>query len=368
MQVNLAADHGISENAYATVSPTATRSSSSRIMLVKKTFTGIRRALTIQSRFYHPIGIVGAPFARGQRKDGVEKGPDYIRRARLVAKLGAQGHQVKDYGDLKFEDVPNDEPLGRVKMPKTVGSANKQLADAVKTVKKNGQTCVVLGGDHSLAIGSIYGHAAARPDLCVVWVDAHADINTPLTSPTGNFHGQPVSYLLRELHSKIPVIPGFSWIKPCLSAQDIVYIGLRDLDPGEHYIIKHLGIKAFSMTEVDRLGIGRVMEEACDHLLSKGKRPIHLSYDIDAIDPSVSPATGTPVKGGLTYRESVYVAEEICRTGLLSALDVVEVNPDRGKTEEEVSSTVSAAVDVVLSCFGQLREGFHPSNYQLPEP
>ncbi|MBN3297062.1 ARGI protein, partial [Amia calva] len=279
-----------------------------------------------------------------------------------------QGCQVKDYGDLKLDDIPNDEPYKRVKMPKTVGCANERLAHAVRTVKKDGHTCVMLGGDHSLGIGSILGHAAANQDLCVVWVDAHADINTPLTSPTGNIHGQSVSYLLRDLHSKMPVLPGFSWVKPCISAQDIVYIGLRDLDPEEHYLVKHLGIKAFSMTEVDRLGIGRVMEETCDHLLSKGGRPIHLSYDIDAMDPSVSPATGTPAKGGLTYREGIYIAEEICRTGLLSALDLVEVNPSLGKTEEEVRSTVHAALDVILSCFGQTREGSHPSAFQLPEP
>ncbi|XP_041105876.1 arginase-1 isoform X2 [Polyodon spathula] len=284
-------------------------------------------------RCHHSIGIIGAPFSRGQLKDGVEKGPDYIRTAGLTEKLQAQGCQVKDYGNLKLDDAPNDEPFGKVRMPKTVGLANEHLADAVHTVKKEGRACVVLGGDHSLAIGSILGHARSQRDLCLVWVDAHADINTPLTSPTGNLHGQPVSYLLKELQSKIPVMPGFSWIKPCLTAKDIVYIGLRDLDPEEQV-----------------------------------KRPIHLSYDIDALDPLVAPATGTPVIGGLTYREGIYVAEEICKTGLLSAVDLVEVNPSRGKTEEEVRSTVNAAVSVVLSCFGQPREGSHPINYQLPEP
>lgn len=219
-----------------------------------------------------------------------------------------------------------------------------------------------------MAIGSIHGHAQAQKDLSVVWVDAHADINTPLTSPTGNIHGQPMSYLIHELHSKIPVMPSFSWLKPCVSAKDIVYIGLRDVDPEEHYILKHLGIKVFSMTEVDRLGIARVMEETCDYIFSKVRKPIHLSYDIDALDPSISPATGTPVVGGLTYREGVYITEQICQTGLLSAVDMVEVNPKRGKTEEEVRSTVNAAVDLVLGCFGRLREGNHPADYRMPEP
>ncbi|XP_071369966.1 arginase-1 [Centroberyx affinis] len=227
----------------------------------------------------------------------------------------------------------------------------------------------MLGGDHSLAIGSVLGHAAAvQQQLSLVWVDAHADINTPLSSPTGNLHGQPVSYLLHELQAKIPVLPNFSWVKPCIAAKDLVYIGLRDVDPEEHYILKFLGIKVFSMTEVDRLGIARVMEETCDYLSDKVKKPIHLSYDVDAIDPSVTPATGTPVVGGLSYREGVYITETLCQTGLLSAVDMVEVNPLRGRTEQEVQSTVGTAVDLLLGCFGRGREGSHSPDYRLPEP
>ncbi|XP_017566022.2 arginase-1 [Pygocentrus nattereri] len=314
------------------------------------------------------VGLIGAPFSKGQARDGVQLGPDLIRTAGLVHRLREQGCEVKDYGNLTFEDVSNDEPIGNTKSPRAVGRANQQLANAVQRVKSDGHTCVMLGGDHSLAIGSIHGHAACGSELSVVWVDAHADINTPLTTPTGNIHGQPMSYLIHELHTKIPVLPDFSWIKPCIAAKDIVYIGLRDVDPGEHYILKHLGIKTFSMTEVDRLGIAKVMEQTCDHIFSKVKKPIHLSYDIDALDPSVTPATGTPVVGGLTYREGVYITEHICQTGLLSAVDIVEVNPKQGRTEEEVRSTVNAAVDLVLSCFGRVREGSHQNDYKMPEP
>ncbi|XP_062859269.1 arginase-1 [Trichomycterus rosablanca] len=319
-------------------------------------------------RKLHSVGIIGAPFSKGQPREGVHLGPDVIRGAGLVQKLQAQGCAVKDYGNLTFEDVPGDEPIGRNKRVRAVGLANKQLADAVQRVKNDGHTCVMLGGDHSLAIGSISGHAACRPELSVVWVDAHADINTPLTSPTGNIHGQPMSYLLHQLHTKIPVMPNFSWIKPRIAAEDLVYIGLRDVDPEEHFILKHLGIKTFSMTEVDRLGIAKVMEQTCDHIFSKVKKPIHLSYDIDALDPSVAPATGTPVVGGLSYREGIYITEYICQTGLLSAVDMVEVNPKRGQDEAEVGSTASAAVDLILSCFGRVREGSHPADYKIPEP
>ncbi|CAL8284239.1 unnamed protein product [Merluccius merluccius] len=318
---------------------------------------------------HHSVGIIGAPFSKGQPRGGVEDGPDRIRSAGLVGRLQAQGCGVKDYGNLRFDDVADDAPAGRVMRPRAVGSASRTLAHAVFTAKTDGHTPVMLGGDHSLAIGSIHGHAAAAGGaLSVVWVDAHADINTPLTTPTGNVHGQAMSYLVRELHSKIPAIPHFSWIKPCVSAKDIVYIGLRDVDPEEHFILKHLGIKVFSMTEVDGLGIARVMEETCDYLFSDAKKPIHLSYDIDAIDPLLAPATGTPVVGGLTYREGIYITEQICQTGLLSAVDLVEVNPKQGTTEAQVLSTVQTAVDVLLGCFGRRRGGNHPAGYRLPEP
>ncbi|XP_035514381.1 arginase-1 [Morone saxatilis] len=328
--------------------------------------------LTVSRHLHHhhhqSVGIIGAPFSKGQPRGGVERGPDLIRSAGLLQRLEEQGCAVKDYGNLTFEEVVDDEPVGRVKRARAVGSANQRLSEAVRDVKKDGHTSVMLGGDHSLAIGSIHGHSAAVGELSVVWVDAHADINTPLTSTTGNIHGQPMSYLLHELHSKIPVLPNFSWIKPCVSAKDLVYIGLRDVDPGEHYILKLLGVKVFSMREVDQLGVSKVMEQTCDYLSAKVKKPIHLSYDIDAIDPSVTPATGTPVVGGLTYREGVYITEHLCQTGLLSGVDLVEVNPLRGQTEEDVQSTVSTAVDLLLGCFGRLREGNHPPDYPLPEP
>uniref|UniRef100_A0A8I3W7Y5 Arginase n=1 Tax=Callithrix jacchus TaxID=9483 RepID=A0A8I3W7Y5_CALJA len=220
----------------------------------------------------------------GWPRGGVEEGPTALRKAGLLEKLKEQECDVKDYGDLPFADIPNDSPFQIVKNPRSVGKANEQLAGKVEEVKKNGRVSLVLGGDHSLAIGSISGHARVHPDLGVIWVDAHTDINTPLTTTTGNLHGQPVSFILKELKGKIPDVPGFSWVTPCISAKDIVYIGLRDVDPGEHYILKTLGIKYFSMTEVDRLGIGKVMEETLSYLLGRKKRP----------QPASPPSTKSP--------------------------------------------------------------------------
>ncbi|XP_026881968.2 arginase-1 [Electrophorus electricus] len=344
------------------------RTGVTRVLLVMKGSGALHGAFKIFRRNHHSVGIIGAPFSKGQSRDGVQLGPDLIRAAGLVEKLKGQGCTVKDYGNLTFEEVAKDETTGRAKRPRAVGQANKQLSEAVRKIKNEGHACVMLGGDHSLAIGSIHGHAACGTQLSVVWVDAHADINTPLTTPTGNIHGQPMSYLIHELRSKIPVMPNFSWLKPCIAAEDVVYIGLRDVDPEEHYILKYLGIKTFSMTEVDYLGIAKVMEQTCDHIFSKVKKPIHLSYDIDALDPSLAPATGTPVVGGLTYREGIYITEHICQTGLLSAVDMVEVNPKRGGTDNGVRSTVDAAVDLLLGCFGRVREGSHSADYKIPDP
>uniref|UniRef100_A0A8C0IXG3 arginase n=1 Tax=Chelonoidis abingdonii TaxID=106734 RepID=A0A8C0IXG3_CHEAB len=249
--------------------------------------------------------------------------------ATIRSNAEAERCDVKDR-ELKFDIIPNDHPYHNAKNPRTVGRANEKLASAVEEVKKDGRTCLVVGGDHSLAIGSISGHAKTEP---VIWFDAHADINTPLTSLSGNMHGQPVAFLLKEL--KVSGVPGFEWLKPCLSAEDIVYIGLRDVDDAEHSL----------------------MEDTFK------KKPIHLSFDVDGLDPPLTPATGTPVPGGVTLREGIYVAEQLYKTGLLSAVDTVEINPRLGKTQEEVDSTVNTAVSIILSGFGKAREGSHSCSY-----
>ncbi|XP_037551024.1 arginase-2, mitochondrial [Nematolebias whitei] len=312
------------------------------------------------------VAVLGAPFSRGQKRRGVELGPKVIRDAGLIERLSTLDYSVHDFGDLSFHHLEHDEPYMDVKFPRNVGAANKVLFSAASRAVGAGHTLVMLGGDHSLAIGSVSGHAQQSPDLCLIWVDAHADINTPMTSPSGNLHGQPVAFMLKELQGKIPAIPGFAWSKPFLSSRDLVYVGLRDVDPGEHHLLKSLGIQYFSMRDIDRLGITRVMEVTLDHLLSRKQRPIHLSFDIDAFDPSLAPATGTAVNGGLTYREGIYLTEEIHNTGLLSAIDLVEVNPVLGASQEAVEATASLAVDVIASSLGQTREGAHASIDSMP--
>ncbi|KAM6969226.1 arginase-2, mitochondrial [Tautogolabrus adspersus] len=321
---------------------------------------------TCQQSRAQSVAVLGAPFSRGQKRRGVEHGPKAIRDAGLMERLAGLDYTVHDFGDLNFHYPENDESYNNIQSPRTVGSANKKLSGAVSRAVGAGHTLVMLGGDHSLAIGSVGGHAEQCPDLCLIWVDAHPDVNTPMTSPSGNLHGQSVAFMLKELQDKIPDLPGFSWTKPFLTARDLVYIGLRDVDPGEHHILKNLGIQNFTMRDIDRLGIQRVMEVTLDHLLSRKQRPIHLSFDIDSFDPSLAPATGTPVNGGLTYREGIYITEEIHNTGLLSVIDLVEVNPLLGANPEAVEATASLAVDVIASSLGQDREGAHSSIDVIP--
>ncbi|XP_028853041.1 arginase-2, mitochondrial [Denticeps clupeoides] len=316
----------------------------------------------------HSVAVLGAPFSKGQKRRGVEHGPKAIRDAGLVERLSQLDYHVHDFGDLSFQHLEMDGHFMHVPFPRTVGRASQLVSGAVSSAVGAGHISLMLGGDHSLAIGSVEGHAQQCPDLCLVWVDAHADINTPLTSPSGNLHGQSVAFMLKELQEKMPDVPGFSWMKPFLSATDLVYIGLRDVDPGEHIILKNLGIQYFSMRDIDRLGIHRVMEVTLDHLLARKQRPIHLSFDIDAFDPCLAPATGTPVNGGLTYREGIYITEEIHNTGLLSAMDLVEVNPILGTSREAVQATAGLAVDVIASSLGQTREGAHMAYREIPTP
>lgn len=206
--------------------------------------------------------------------------------------------------------------------------------------------------DHTIGAGSLAGLLQTHPDAGVIWVDAHADINTPTVSPSGNMHGMPIAFVVDQLtnHSKVP---GLEWMAngPFLPPKNLVYVGLRDVDSGERQIIRDLGIKAFSMMEVDRYGIGKVMEMALDHLCGKSLRPLHMSYDIDAVDPILAPSTGTAVRGGLTWREALFVAEAVAESKALVSLDMVEVNPSL-VPGSGADATVDMALLLISSALG----------------
>jgi arginase len=213
---------------------------------------------------------------------------------------------------------------------------------------------LTVGGDHSIACGSLFGVLKARPDTGVLWVDAHADLHTPRTSESGNMHGMPVGILMAE-DAERARIPGFAWTQggPRLRPDRIVYIGCRDLDAAERKIIRARNILCFTMFEVDKYGIGQVMERALKHL--GPSCPLHLSYDIDAVDPEHAPSTGTVVRGGFNFREAHYVAESIAETNRLCSMDLVEINPSLkpGGSSGSMDETIQLGLALALSALGQ---------------
>ncbi|KAG6833663.1 hypothetical protein H0H87_002859 [Tephrocybe sp. NHM501043] len=288
----------------------------------------------------------------GQPRAGVDRGPIHLVEAGLIDQISELGWKVKFDGHHQFEEVDaiNDPPIGILKNPRLVSRVNEAVAQVVGEHARNGELSITLGGDHSLeqAMGTVSGTLSAHPDACLIWIDAHADINTLESTESGNIHGMPVSFLLGIGGQ----VPEFSWVKPLLKADRLVYIGLRDIDTGEKRILRENNIKAFSMHEVDKYGIGKVVEMALDHVNSNRDRPIHLSFDVDALDPSVAPSTGTPVRGGLTFREGHYICEAISETGLLVALDLMEVNPSLADPAS-VRQTVQVGCSLVRSALGE---------------
>jgi arginase len=309
----------------------------------------------------YTVCVCGVGYRGGQPRPGVEEGPKVIREAGLMPALEGLGWNIEDLGNLEFKTyTPEEDPPASngVKNPRSVGGACEKVFQTVYKVGQQGQLALTIGGDHSLAIGTISGTLRAwRGNLGIIWVDAHGDINTPETSPSGNLHGMPVAFLMRLVSAAN--IPGFEWMDetnvPRLSSDQIVFIGLRDVDPGEKRLLRKLGIKVFSMMEVDKFGIGKVMDMAIEHIMKgedpRNPRAIHLSYDVDGIDPNEVPSTGTTVKGGLSYREGRHICERVAETGRLVGLDIVEVNPALG-TEADVKKTAEVAVDLAKSALG----------------
>ena len=288
------------------------------------------------------VSIIGAPMTYGQPFVGTDSSPALIRDHGLVRDLDKLGWRVDDTGDIDFVTICEQQQQYQsssssvqinAKNCQKIGSGTKALSNIVESKLKLGHFPLILGGDHSIAVGSLAGILRAKPDTGVIWVDAHADLNTPASSESGNMHGMPLAIMMKELVPDRRNIPGFEWLEegstgvPFLSPKSLVYVGLRDIDKAERQFIRQLGIKIFTMYDIDHLGIGRVMDLALDHLLKNNpNRPIHLSYDIDAVDPIHAPATGTAVRGGLTWREAHFVAEHVVKSGNLASAEIVEVN------------------------------------------
>ncbi|CAM9463112.1 unnamed protein product, partial [Choristocarpus tenellus] len=309
--------------------------------------------------------VIGAPGQYGQPLEGTDKGPQLIREAGLHRSLTALGWRVEETGDVDMTGpVGGADPEvagGFAHHSKAVGAGCQRLAAAVEAKATQGRFVLTLGGDHSIALGSVAGILRARPESRVLWVDAHADMNTPRSSPSGNMHGMPLAFLMGIADPS--TVPGLDWMVhggglgrvPLLQPERLAYVGLRDVDVHERDILRRLrkerGMFASTMQDVDRLGIGRVMELALESLCKDGSHPLHLSMDIDSVDPQVAPATGTVVRGGLNYREILYVAEASAETGVLGSMDLVEVNADLANATA-ASETVQLGLVAVASAMG----------------
>eukprot|EP00053_Salpingoeca_punica_P000775 m.30287 g.30287 ORF g.30287 m.30287 type:complete len:366 (+) comp10550_c0_seq1:114-1211(+) len=302
------------------------------------------------------VAVIGAPMTYGQPFAGADLGPKALRDKDLHSACAKLGWRVAEQGDLSFDPPKRDDPEfkgpGMCKLSHVVGSGNKKVYEKVRENAQKGRFVLTIGGDHSIGLGTVAGILSVRPNTGLIWIDAHADINTPLISPSGNMHGMPVAFLMGLVDAK--TVPGCEWLAnvPKLKPEQISYVGLRDIDFGERELLKKLKIQAFTMYHVDKYGIGKVMEMILDR---QNGRPLHASYDIDACDPVIAPSTGTRVRGGLSYREAHYVAESIAETGMLGSVDMVEVNPQLTESEtsnNENDETVDLGLALVADLLG----------------
>lgn len=254
--------------------------------MLKLLFNQVRLCSTVVSK---NIGVIGVPFSGGQGKVGVNDGPKFLRAAGLIDDLKSISHSlnIKDYGDIKYH-IPSENWVRSVEnMSKLehVAACNQELSKTVQNILKDGRVCFTLGGDHSIAIGSIDGSIKHHKEISLIWVDAHTDMNTNATSGSGNIHGMPLALLIKEFENYWPYIPYMDWQKPTLSIKNIAIIGARSVDFYEKKFIQKHGIKVFGMREIELLGIKEVMNMAMNFIDPFNNRPLHLSFDIDGLDP-----------------------------------------------------------------------------------
>ncbi len=279
----------------------------------------------------------------GQSHRGVDMGPSAIRYAGLSAALGRLGYEVHDKGNLAVPQRYNLETLDTASLYGAIHQGCELVYRTACEVSRTGESPIFLGGDHTMSIGSISGLTCEQP-LGVIWIDAHGDSNTPDTSPTGNIHGMTLAILLGHGPPELVSVGGRS---PKLLPENVVLVGVRSLDAGERELVARLGVRILTMRDIDERGMGRVMQEAVRHLSHCDR--LHVSLDMDCIDPHDAPGVGTPVPGGITYREAELAMEIVADTGRCFSMDVAEVNPifDHG------NKTGRMAVSLVESLSGK---------------
>jgi arginase len=296
------------------------------------------------------IHVLGVPMDLGSGRRGVDMGPSAIRIAGVADRLKELGHKVVDDGDVVIKNM-EELKVGneRARYLAEIARASGILARKVDRIMSLGHFPLVLGGDHSIAVGTVSGIAAFAKrqgqKVGLLWIDAHGDINTPETSPSGNIHGMPLAALLGFGAGELTAVAGVS---PKVDPGNVALVGIRSLDTGEKNRLKETGVQVHTMSDIDRHGVHRVMKKALARV-TEGTDFVHVSFDLDAVDPTVAPGVGTPVKGGLDYREAHLIMEVIADAGVMTSLEMVEVNPilDQG------NASAAFAVELVQSGFGK---------------
>jgi arginase len=296
------------------------------------------------------IELLGVPMDLGSGRRGVDMGPSALRIAGVATALAAHGHRVIDGGDLDIKNM-EEIPIGsrRARYLGEIARASGLLSRAVERIMERRRFPLVLGGDHSIAIGTISGVASycrkKKKRLGLLWVDAHSDIHVPRSSPTGNIHGMPLAALFGLGPKELTGVGGDG---PKLDPSRVALVGIRSLEDGERKHLHDLGIRVYTMSEIDRDGIHTVMSDALARV-TDGTDYLHVSFDLDAVDPSLAPGVGTPVKGGLDYREAHVIMELIAASNRMTSLEVVEVNP----ILDERNRSAVLAVELLESAFGK---------------
>ncbi len=296
------------------------------------------------------VKIIGVPMDLGAGRRGVDMGPSAIRVAGLNQAISLLGYEVSDGGNVHVappESLLQDNARARY-LPE-ISAACEELATRVEEALEDGAMPVVIGGDHSIAIGSVAGlasyHRKRGQRVGIIWLDAHSDINTPRSSPSGNIHGMPLAALLGHGAKELTDVAGFS---PKVLPENTVIIGARSVDPGEREMLKSLNIRVFTMSELDERGLAHVIEEAIE-IASRNTGGIHVTFDMDFIDPFYAPGVGTPERGGATYRESHLAMEKIASSGKVLSVELAEVNP----LFDTANQTGLLAVELILSALGK---------------
>ncbi len=296
------------------------------------------------------IRIIGVPMDLGASRRGVDMGPSALRVAGLQARIKQLGLQVEDIGNISVKQ-PEEMSYGekRAKYLAEIADACKDLATIVEKTLDENMTPVVLGGDHSIAAGSLSGVAGyfrkKEKKIGLVWLDAHGDINTPDSSPSGNVHGMPLAAAMGYGATELVELQGF---KPKVEPQNISLVGIRDLDSQEKKLAKKSGVHVFTMRDIDERGMREVMSDALKYAMDDTDG-ISVSLDMDFVDPSDAPGVGTPVRGGVTYREAHLAMEMLADTEAMVSLEVVEINP----VIDEHNRTALLGVELVLSGLGK---------------